>query len=198
MIPVGITGGIGSGKSYVARLLAQNYRVPIYDSDSRARSLMLQPELRRQIEALVGLEAYNQDGSLNRAVVASYLFAAPEHVAAIDGIVHPAVKADFTKWAGSQSAPIVLLESAILVEAQFLDVVDSVIVVEAPLNLRLERAMQRDQVSREKVLARMRHQLTDDDRRAYASVVVVNDGRPIMPQLRFFMAEKLAQSQGKA
>lgn len=198
MIPVGITGGIGSGKSYVARLLAENYRVPIYDSDSRARSLMLQPELRRQIETLVGSEAYFSDGSLNRAFVASYLFADSEHAAAIDGIVHPAVKADFQEWASGQSAHIVLLESAILVEAQFLDIVDSVIVVEAPLNLRLERAMQRDQASREKVLARMRHQITDDDRRAYASVVVVNDGRPIMPQLRFFMAEKLSQSQGKA
>lgn len=197
MIRVGITGGIGSGKSYVARLLADNYHVPVYDSDSRARVLMLQPELRQQIENLVGPEAYNSSGSLNRSAVAAYLFAAPAHAAAIDGVVHPAVKADFREWAGRQTSPLVFLESAILVEAGFLDAVDSLIAVEAPLELRIERAMQRDHATREQVLARMHHQITDDIRRVHADVIVNNDGRPIMPQLRFFMAEKLAQSRSK-
>ena len=193
MTTVGITGGIGSGKSYVARLLADNYRVPVYDSDSHARRLMLEPELRRQIETLVGPEAYAADGSLNRAAVAAYLFADAAHAAAIDAVVHPAVKTDFCRWAAEQESAVVLLESAILVEAGFLDVVDSLIVVDAPLELRIERAMQRDHSTSQQVLARISRQLPDDERLAHADIVVNNDGRPIMPQLRFFMASLLGR-----
>lgn len=193
MIRVGITGGIGSGKSYVARLLADNYRVPVYDSDSHARRLMLEPPLRQQIEALVGPDAYDADGSLNRATVAAYLFGDAAHAAAIDAAVHPAVKADFCCWAAEQESHVVLIESAILIEAGFFDVVDRLIVVDAPRELRIERAMQRDHSTRQQVLARISRQLPDDERLAHADIVVNNDGRPIMPQLRFFMASLLGR-----
>ncbi len=198
MIRLGITGGIGSGKTYVARLLADNYHVPVYDSDSRARSLMLEPQLRRQVEELVGPEAYLADGTLNRSAVAAYLFADAAHAAAIDAVVHPAVKADFRQWAQSQDAPVVVLESAILVEAGFMDVTDRLIVVEAPQQLRIRRAMARDGASRQQVLARINRQASDEERRAQADLVVTNDGRPIMPQLRFFMAQLLGKSAENA
>ncbi len=197
MTVVGITGGIGSGKTYVARLLASNYRIPIYDSDSEARRLMLEPQLRSQIEALVGPEAYGADGSLNKSAIADFLFADAGHAAAINGIVHPAVKADFRQWALAQATSVVCIESAILVEAGFLDAVDRVVVVEAPRTLRISRAMQRDGASRRQVLARISRQAPDAVRRAHADLVVHNDGRPIMPQLRFFMAELLGKSSEK-
>lgn len=193
MTALGITGGIGSGKSYVARLLADNYRLPVYDCDSRARRLMLEPQLRQQIESLVGPEAYHADGALNRSAVATYLFADAAHAAAIDAAVHPAVKADFCQWAASQAAPAVLIESAILVEAGFADVVDCLIVVDAPLELRIERAMRRDNATRQQVLARISRQISDAERLGHADIVVCNDGRPIMPQLRFFMASLLGR-----
>ncbi len=191
---VGITGGIGSGKSYVARLLATNYRVPVYDCDSEARRLMLGPAIREQLVRLIGPKAYTADGQLNKPVVASFLFANAEHAAAVNGIVHPVVKADFAAWATRQGTPVVLVESAILIEAGFLDVVDHVVLVDAPLDLRISRAMQRDGATREQVEARIRHQLPSSEQMPYADVVVCNDGSPIMPQLRFFMAQMFAQS----
>lgn len=191
---VGITGGIGSGKTYVARLLSANYSIPVYDSDSRARCLMLEPELRRQVTALVGPDAYDGAGRLNKSAVAAFLFADAAHAEAIDAVVHPAVKADFRSWAARQTSALVLLESAILIEAGFLDVVDSLVVVEAPLSLRIERAMARDGATRQQVLARISRQTSDDERRSHADLVVSNDGRPIMPQLRFFIARLLGKS----
>lgn len=197
MTVVGITGGIGSGKTYVARLLASNYRIPVYDSDSEARRLMLEPQLRCRIEALVGPEAYGSDGSLNKGAIAAFLFADASHAAAINGVVHPAVKADFRQWVAAQTAPVVGFESAILVEAGFLDAVDCLVVVEAPRPLRIRRAIQRDGASRRQVLERISRQAPDDVRRAHADLVVCNDGRPIMPQLRIFMAELLGKSAEK-
>lgn len=191
---VGITGGIGSGKSYVARLLCQEFGVPVYDCDSQARRLMHTPELRRQITALIGQGAYAPDGSLNRPAVAAYLFADASHAAAVNGLVHPAVKADFQLWKASHTQDVVAVESAILVEAGFLDVVDVVLLVDAPLEVRIERAIRRDGSTREQVLSRIGHQLDSSSLRRYAHTVVVNDGRPILPQLRNFMAVMLGQS----
>ena len=108
------------------------------------------------------------------------------------------MKADFRQWAQSQAAPVVVLESAILVEAGFMDVTDRLIVVEAPLQLRIRRAMARDGASRQQVLARINRQASDEERRAQADLVVTNDGRPIMPQLRFFMAQLLGKSAENA
>ncbi|MCR4994273.1 MAG: dephospho-CoA kinase [Bacteroidales bacterium] len=190
---IGITGGIGSGKSYVAAWLAQHYHIPFYNCDLEARRLMLTPSVRRRITALVGDEAYLPDGQLNKPLLAAYVFSDEAHTAAINAIVHPEVKRDVRDWSARQNG-LALVESAILIEAGFCDAVDRLIVVEAPLDVRIRRACQRDGVSEEQVRARIAHQMTDEARRPYADLVVVNDGSDFRTQLSFFIDSLLGQS----
>lgn len=180
---IGVTGGIGSGKSYVCRLLAQRWQLPVYDCDSAAKMLMVSsPHIRQQLQELVGDDVYDVGGQLNKGVMSRYLFADTAHVKAVNAIVHPAVKDDFEQWASQQTGDVVM-ESAILVEAGFAKAVDCLVVVEAPLALRIQRAMARDGATEEQVRARVRHQMTAEQLRAYADIIVVNDGRDLLSQL---------------
>lgn len=159
MIKLAITGGIGSGKSYIARQMTQLLGIPVYDSDSRAKLLyQSSPEVIRQLKAIIPGELYDQNGNLSKDTLAAYLFASDEHAAQINAIVHPAVKADFLEWASQQQAPIVAIETALLAESGIDKVVDKVIRVDAPLELRIERAMKRDGTTKEKVLERISRQ----------------------------------------
>lgn len=159
MIKLAITGGIGSGKSYVAGQMNLLLGIPVYDSDSRAKELAVQsPEIRRGLVSAVGKDVYDSHGNLNRALLASYLFASEEHASLVNALVHPVVKADFLRWASEQTAPVVAIETALLAESGIDKVVDKVIRVDAPLEVRIRRAMQRDGVSREKILERMARQ----------------------------------------
>ena len=181
---IGITGGIGSGKSYVARLLTQEFGIPVYDCDREARRLMTEAVVIRQLlTALIGADAYFQDGSLNKARVADYLFASEENQQRVNAIVHPVVKADFCQWVQRQQAAVVGMESAILVEAGFQDVVDYLIVVEAPLDLRIQRTVLRDGTTRTQVEQRIARQCDDVLRLQAADYILVNDGRDLLPQL---------------
>lgn len=191
---IGITGGIGSGKSYVSRWLQHHYQIPVYDCDREAQRLMRGRALRRKITALVGDDAYQPDGQLDRARMAAFVFADASHTEAINAIVHPAVKADFRRWAARHEG-IVAIESAILIEAGFCDIADKVIVVEAPLELRLQRVMERDGATEEQVRARIARQLSDDERRSAADLVIVNDGSDFSPQLSFFIDTLLGESR---
>lgn len=184
---IGITGGIGCGKSYVARLLTSQFGIPVYDSDQEARRMMQESEeIRQKLVALLGDEAYDASGALCKPVVARYLFASEDHAATINAIVHPAVKADFVRWAVAQEGDVAL-ESAILVEAGFHDVVDCLLLVTAPEELRLRRAMQRDGVGEEQVRQRMARQTAEDVRLRAADYVLINDGRDVVPQLKEFI-----------
>lgn len=181
---IGITGGIGSGKSYVARLFVQQFDIPVYDCDSEARRLMTEAvAIRSQLTALIGSDAYLPDGKLNIVRVADYLFASDVHQQHINSIVHPVVKEDFRQWVQQQQADIVAMESAILVEAGFLDVVDCLIVVDAPLDLRIQRTIYRDGTTREQVEQRIARQCDDAKRIQAADYVIVNDGRELIPQI---------------
>lgn len=180
---IGVTGGIGSGKSYVCRLLAQRWQLPVYDCDSAAKMLMVSsPHIRQQLQEMVGDDVYDASGQLNKGVMSRYLFTDAAHVKAVNAIVHPVVKDDFEQWASRQTGDVVM-ESAILVEAGFAKAVDRLVVVEAPLALRIQRAMARDGASEEQVQARIRHQMTAEQLRAYADIVIVNDGRDLLSQL---------------
>lgn len=180
---IGVTGGIGSGKSYVCRLLAQRWQLPVYDCDSAAKMLMVSsPHIRQQLQEMVGDDVYDASGQLNKGVMSRYLFTDAARVKAVNAIVHPAVKDDFEQWASRQTGDVVM-ESAILVEAGFAKAVDRLVVVEAPLALRIQRAMARDGASEEQVQARIRHQMTAEQLRAYADIVIVNDGRDLLSQL---------------
>lgn len=185
---LGITGGIGAGKSYVSRLLTEAFGIPVYDCDSAAKRLMATSDgLRARLTALIGNDAYLSDGTLNRQVVASYLFADKDHASRINAIVHPVVKDDFLRWAAAQEQDgqmLVALESAVLLEAHLADELDAVIFVDAPVELRLERAMRRDGATREQILARINRQKADKDFNQACDYVVINDGRDLRPQLQ--------------
>ncbi len=176
MYKIGVTGGIGSGKSTVCELL-RDRGVAVYDSDSRAKQLMAESDaLREQLIAAFGAECYNAEG-LDRAFLASKVFGNEEALQQLNSIVHPAVRADFQTWAEQQQSPYVVLESAILFEAGFESEVDATLAVMAPMPMRLERTMARDGVDKQSVMRRMEHQLSDDELHRRASRTIVNINR---------------------
>ena len=163
MYKVGLTGGIGSGKSTVCAMLRER-GVAVYSSDERAKELMNSDStIKERIIARFGAESF-EDGVLNRAYLAQRVFASEEELAALNAIVHPRVMEDFEAWAESAEGEYVLLESAILFESGFDSKVDMVVAIMAPEDLRIERAMQRDGVTKEQVVERMRRQLSDEER----------------------------------
>ena len=173
MYKVGLTGGIGSGKSKVAEFL-RDREVAIYDSDSRAKELMMSNEaLREALIAEFGQECYTADG-INRAWLAQRVFNNEAELARLNAIVHPAVMRDFAEWAEAQEGNYVVLESAILLEAGLESHVDVVVAVMAPKELRLERAMLRDGAKREQIEERMRNQMSDEERTDRAKYAIVN------------------------
>lgn len=166
----GITGGIGSGKSYVCKLLAQQ-GISVYDCDQAAKRLIrTSPDIRKRLTALIGADTYQKDGQLNKAVVARFLLESEENAHAIDAIVHPAVFRDFEER-GQQ-----WMESAILFESGANEYVDRVIVVTAPEEVRIQRVMQRDGISREKVLEWMGRQWPQEEVIRRADYEIINDG----------------------
>lgn len=173
MYKVGLTGGIGSGKSKVAEFL-RDREVAIYDSDSRAKELMMSNEaLREALIAEFGQECYTADG-INRAWLAQRVFNNEAELARLNAIVHPAVMRDFAAWAEAQEGNYVVLESAILLEAGLESHVDVVVAVMAPKELRLERAMLRDGAKREQIEERIRNQMSDEERTDRAKYAIVN------------------------
>lgn len=184
MIKIAITGGIGSGKSYVSHLL-EDMNVPVYNTDNEAKRLTVSDEgIRTALIALLGEEVY-KNGVLNKPLLASYLFSDPVHIKRINSIIHPRVREDFAEWAKQwKDCEVVGMESAILYEAGFENTVDVVLMVYAPVDLRVERAMYRDGASEEQVRARIAAQMDDEEKRRRADFTVVNDGnRSLVPQL---------------
>ena len=173
MYKVGITGGIGSGKSTVCRLFEQN-GIAVYDSDARAKALMAESAtLREQLVAAFGAECYNEQG-LDRAYLAGRVFGDEAELQRLNGIVHPAVKDDFRRWADAQRGAYVVLESAILFESGFDVEVDTTLAVMAPMEERLRRTAERDGTDMEAIKRRMEHQLSDDELHARAARTIVN------------------------
>ena len=173
MYKVGITGGIGSGKSTVCAML-EEMGVAVYNSDARAKELMTtSATLREAIVARFGAECYTSEG-LNRGYLAERVFGDAAELAALNSLVHPAVMNDFEAWAESQQGCYVVLESAILFEAGLEQRVDVAVAVLSPEELRIERAMARDGATREQVVARIGRQLSDDERADRAKYAIVN------------------------
>jgi len=167
---IGIAGGIGSGKSYICRLLNKR-GIEIYDCDNAAKRLIrTSSEIRSQLTSLIGDDTYI-GCELNKAAVARFLLASEANAKAIDDIVHPAVFRDFEqssyKW----------MESAIMFESGIYKLVDQVIVVTAPEDVRIQRVMQRDGITREKVTQWMQRQWPQEKVRQHADYEIVNDGQ---------------------
>lgn len=168
-----ITGGIGSGKSVVSRLLnVMGYST--YDCDTEAKRLMNEsPELRFQLRELLGNGAYDQSGSLDRAYVASHIFADKTLLEHMNAIVHPAVRNDIRNWLKAQSEPVAFVETALLTESGLDMDADAVWVVDAPLPTRVERVMSRSNLNKSQVEARVASQASKFD--FESAVHIIND-----------------------
>ena len=163
MKKIGITGGIGSGKSYVCKRLQAKYDIEVYDCDAAAKRLIrTSPDLQQQIIQLVG--------SLDKTAMSCFLLASEANQQAMNAIVHPAVFRDF------QESGMQWMESAILFESGADQLVDKSVVVTAPQEVRIQRVMQRDGITREKTLQWMNRQWSQDEVVAHADYEIVNDG----------------------
>lgn len=182
-IKIGLTGGIGSGKSMVSRLLT-TYEIAVYDSDTRAKSLMeTDDKIIHSITQIFGKEAYT-DGKLNRRFVAEAVFASSSKLLQINTIVHSAVIDDFSRWAELQAADILVFESAIIFENGLEKYFDKIIAVVAPQKSRIERVKRRSGLSRKEILNRIKNQTSSKTLRQRADYVVINDDQTaIIPQV---------------
>jgi len=170
-----LTGGIGSGKSYVAKKFMTK-GIPVYFADKEAKRLMIQDkELKSEIKTFLGKGSYHRNGRLNRPYVANKIFSDKKLLEAINGLVHPAVGRDFTKWSSAQNSKYVLEESAIIFENGLDKNFDSTILVAADKALRVKRVMKRDNVTEEQVIARMIQQLPDKKKLPLATFVIRNN-----------------------
>lgn len=184
MLKIGLTGGMGCGKSVVAHIFS-SLGVAVYDADSRAKEISALPSTRAAIAALFGEEA-----ARNRKVLADNVFADPEALARLNALLHPLVMEDCRKWfedlasRGDYAAPYAVAEAAILFESGMERVFDYIITVEAPQEVQIARAMKRDGSTRQQVLARLSRQLPSEIRREKADSVLLNDSiHPILPDV---------------
>lgn len=174
MTTVGLTGGIGSGKTTIANLFATEFAIPIYIADTKAKELIAQDtHLQQEIKALLGEEAF-VEGKYNTAFVASIVFSTPEKLQALNQLIHPYVQQDFARWREEQDSPYVIKESAILFESGSYKDCDYIITVTAPLEERIRRVMLRDKIDRKTVEKRIKNQWNDENRIKLSTFVMDN------------------------
>lgn len=182
---IGITGGIGSGKSTVAKIFAV-LGIPVYYADDRAKWLMGNDGvLKNQIKEAFGQESYLENGNLNKQFLAKTVFADPAKVKQINALVHPAVGKDFSEWAAAQSAPYVLKEAALIFESGSNTALDYVINVSSPIKIRIARVLMRDPHRSEEQLNQIiDQQLPDEQKNELADFVIKNsETKLLIPQV---------------
>ena len=187
MLSVGITGGIGSGKTTACRIF-ETLGIHIYYADDRAKQLMVEiPELVVTVKQIFGDHAYHEDGSLNRGHISSIAFHDKAKLAELNTHVHAAVFSDTMQWEMSQrerGVAYTLKEAALLVESGSYQFLDKMIVVTAPLETRIERVISRDGHSRAEIEARIRNQMPEEEKVKLAHYIINNDGRHLLiPQI---------------
>lgn len=187
MIKIGITGGIGSGKSVVASLL-NLHNIPVYIADMESKKLTATSEvIRTQLIALLGSEVYTPKG-LNKKYLAEQIFSDPETLKRVNAIIHPEVNRHFLAWCTQQNQPVIATESAILFESGFDALVDIRLMVYAPLKIRIERAMKREHAGREEIERRINNQMDDETKKERSDYVIYNDNcQAIIPQVTKFL-----------
>lgn len=187
MLVIGITGGIGCGKSYVSAKM-QLRGIPVYDSDSRAKLLTAtDPDIKEALTALVGPTLYCPCGCgvMQKEVLAGFIFGNPDNMARVNSIIHPRVRQDFENWKKAHgSKDFCILESAILFESGFDTQVDFTVCVDAPLALRIRRCVKRDNTTEQAVVARINSQMDQAEKCSRADFVIVNDDvQALEPQI---------------
>lgn len=177
MLHIGITGGIGSGKTTVCKIFA-TLGIPIYYADDRAKALMTEDnDLILQIKKIFGEEAYLSDGQLNRAHIAGIAFSDKDKLAQLNAAVHPAVGKDTLRWQSEQQdVPYTLREAALLFESMNYKSLDKVITVFADKEIRIDRVLKRDDTTRAAVIARMDKQMPEEEKLKLADFIIKNNG----------------------
>ncbi|UEG48801.1 dephospho-CoA kinase [Ferruginibacter lapsinanis] len=193
MLKIGITGGIGSGKSVVAKVF-EALGVPVYYADDASKRLMNEdPYLKQQIREKFG-EASYINGQLNRPYLSSIVFKDPEKLAILNSLVHPATIKDAESWMHQQTTPYAIKEAAIIFESGSQEYLDKIIGVYAPTPLRIQRTMQRDNITREEVLSRMNKQIDEEIKMRLCDYVITNDEQQLLiPQILKIHEELLSE-----
>ena len=185
MFKIGVTGNIGSGKSTVCRVF-NLLGIPVFYADTAAKNIMTTDnELIKGIRNAFGEPAYFQDGSLNRKFIADIVFNKPGELQKLNALVHPAVFRAFDNWAANiTDAPYVIKEAALLFESTSYTHCDSTLLVSAPLEMRKQRVMTRDNISSEEVLAREARQMNEEKKKSLANYIIANDESSLLiPQV---------------
>ncbi len=184
MLKVGLTGGIGSGKSVVGKIF-QLLDIPIYVADIEAKKIMHSNKtVQQQLITTFGKEVYTSENTINKAYLASVIFNRPDALEQINAIVHPAVRSDFQQWCLLQkNAPYIIQESAILFDTGIYRQFDKTITVTANEKLRIQRVMQRDNITEKQVAERIKNQLSEEQRINKADFIVYNNTEMLIPQI---------------
>lgn len=177
MVILGITGGIGSGKTTVTNIL-HLLDIPVYIADIESKRITdTSPTVREKLIKLFGRELY-QENKLNKPLLASLIFGNEENLTKVNAIIHPEVRNDFDEWVKkNKDKKVVAIESAIMFESGFYKFVDKKITVYTPLEMRIERAMKRDNTPKDKILSRINSQMPDEEKKELSDFVIVNDNK---------------------
>ncbi|HEU5166291.1 MAG TPA: dephospho-CoA kinase [Chitinophagaceae bacterium] len=196
VLKIGLTGGIGSGKSTVAQIF-EVLAIPVYYADIAAKKLMNEDDdLRSAITTIFGKQAYTNN-ILDRKYISSIVFSDPAKLDLLNSIVHPATKKDAEAWMQSQTSLYAIHEAALIFEAKVSERLDHVIGVSSPIELRIKRAMERDKVSRDEVLKRMSQQLDEDLKMSKCDFVLINDEQQLLIPQVLDLHEKLIMLSNK-
>ena len=184
MLKIGITGGIGTGKSTICDIFAL-LGIPVYNADKAAKRLMATNEgLKKQLIATFGTAAFTNTGDLDTTYIANKVFTDEKALKHLNALVHPAVLADFDQWCSQQQAPYVLKEAALLIESGSYKQCDFTILVESPLALRIQRLLSRDNSSEAQIRARIANQLPEEEKAKVANYLLLNDEKHLLiPQI---------------
>jgi len=190
VLKVGLTGGIGSGKSTAAQIF-EVLGIPVYYADTAAKRLMNEnAEVRSAIATIFGKESYTNN-VLDRKYISSIVFSDPAKLELLNGLIHPLTKKDSEAWMQQQTTPYAIHEAALIFEAKVSDRLDHVIGVSSPLELRIRRAMERDNVNREEVLKRMNQQLDENIKMSKCDFLLINDEQQLLIPQVLDLHEKL-------
>lgn len=183
-LKIGITGGIGSGKTTVCRIF-KLMGIPVFEADVVAKQLLnYNTEIKNNLIHLFGSGIYMKDGAVNRKKLAGIIFNDDVQLAKINSLVHPAVRNEFQKWLKQQKSSYVIHEAAILFESGFYKLMDYNIFVSAPEKERILRVVKRDNITEQQVKDRLSKQWTDAERRKLADYEIVNDNKmPVIPEV---------------
>ena len=194
-ITVGITGGIGSGKSTVCEIF-RILGIPIFEADKVAKNLMNENSVIRQnLIEWFGNEIYSEN-QLNRKLLAELIFNNNSLLNKVNSLVHPIVREEFEKWKKKQETVYSVYEAAIMFESGFYKLMDFTVLITAPEQIRINRVMKRDNLSQDQVVARINNQWTDDEKRKLATTVIINDNKNLIIP-RIIEIDKKLKRDGK-